>query len=228
MRLLLYCSQNGEDLYKTDKGFVLTDFGIGTYYKNIKKINGTIPALCNFDIEEINPIFNCDNYEWLTEGCNMDLQDIRNYLNDKKGYAIHVKNISNFLDQIHITDIKCWDEKQGAYVCMSKGPQKMMRCFIGDEEFAIIPVDPKVLFNILNGDRTIILKRKIMADITPIQKEHVELKINFEKDITLALQEVDEVKQFVTPFNKVGIERRLNHIERVLAEALKWKNVKNT
>ena len=53
MKLLLYCTKQPHKLYATDKGYVITDFELGDYYKNKEKLNGKIVAECDFEVEEI-------------------------------------------------------------------------------------------------------------------------------------------------------------------------------
>lgn len=42
MKLLLYCTKQPHKLYATDKGYVITDFELGDYYKTKEKLNGKI------------------------------------------------------------------------------------------------------------------------------------------------------------------------------------------
>ena len=51
MKCLIYCTKGKTELYSTDKGYVLTDFGLGEYYKNKFLLNGKIVA--EFDCDKV-------------------------------------------------------------------------------------------------------------------------------------------------------------------------------
>ncbi len=52
----IYCTKAKSELYSTDKGYVLTDFGIGSYYKNITLLNGKVVARFWCDRVQVNHV----------------------------------------------------------------------------------------------------------------------------------------------------------------------------
>ena len=131
MKLLLYCTKQPHKLYSTDKGYVITDFELGDYYKTKEKLNGKIVAECDFEVEEItigrsygfNPNIciistkNLQPIELLSKSCFEDYDDLFKYLkydfdNDygqhKKpyGYAIHIKNLHIFDKSKELSDYR--------------------------------------------------------------------------------------------------------------------------
>ena len=166
MKLLLYCTKAKPQLFNTDKGFVITDFGLGEYYKNKKLLNGKIVAECDFEVETgIKPS------EELNKKSCMTNQEIIEYLlirSCNTCYAIHIKNL-------HIFEHPKWLE---GFLTMErhtlrKAPQnmcKVLRVGINDtntyfEPYILVSIRPKWLCKILNGEKTIEIRRRVLKEM---------------------------------------------------------------
>ena len=184
MKLLLYCTKAKPKLYNTDKGFVLTDFKLGEYFNNKVLLNGKIVAECDFevemfdfasqrffenDIEKYNIEIKKQN-ELLKRSCLSATQMVC-YLDKEgkgqtnlKGYAIHIKNL-NIFDKPR--ELNWYYNSQ---LNISKAPQNM--CFVYEQvdeneidRRILISIRPKWLCKILNGEKTIEVRRKVLKDI---------------------------------------------------------------
>ena len=186
MKLLLYCTKAKPELYNTDKGFVLTDFGLGEYYNDKVLLNGKIVAECDFEVEKINVLdcsfrtFNLVEKEILNKSC-LTYHELFEYLKNRynpRGYAIHIKNLHIFkepkeLDEYYTTPKKIntfeWcGGKDYAWVCenIDKAPQNMMYATDDeDNDYVLISIKPQWLFKILNGEKTIEVRKKVLKDM---------------------------------------------------------------
>ena len=73
IKLLLYCGKQPHKLFKPAKGFVLSDFELGDFFKEKILLNGKILAECDFKVEALERISDNIRYagveggEWLNE-----------------------------------------------------------------------------------------------------------------------------------------------------------------
>lgn len=117
MKLLLYCCKQPHKLFNTDRGFVLSDFGLGDAYKDKTLLNGKIVAECDYEVEEIKLIEapeyagsedvcmffetnTLNEYNLCKKSC-LNEEQLNRYLDlykekDVYGYAIHIKNLHIF------------------------------------------------------------------------------------------------------------------------------------
>lgn len=93
----IYCTKTKTELYGTDKGFVLTDFGIGSYFKNKKLCNGKVVA--KFTLNKVETIWKTkteENPKHLLKNSCLSFEELSNYLNGNVGYAWHIDNLEIF------------------------------------------------------------------------------------------------------------------------------------
>lgn len=150
-------------------------------YEDGKYINGYIVAECEIETEEIK-IFDKVNWkkEWenkLKESC-LTINQLENYLssNDYKGYALHIKNLKIFDEPKELKyyrgdnsknciDYGWWSTYDEMYTPIQKAPQNMMRCFDKNnhnEMKVLISIRPEWLCKILNGEKTIEIRKKVL------------------------------------------------------------------
>lgn len=163
MKLLLYCTKAKPYLYKLfTRPFDLTDNKIND---NIK-LNGKVVAECDFEVEEIYPFykdFECEDifYEipnkldfddLLKKSC-LDNQQLDDYLYANKGYAIHIKNLNIYKSPRELS----------SYTCV-KAPQNMQYVYTcyDKNEYVLISIQPQWLCKILNGEKTIEVRKKVL------------------------------------------------------------------
>ena len=181
MKLLLYCTKSKPSLmkYETIEGYY-TD--TDTVLDKRVLLNGKILAECDFEVEkiellgdEINIYYGIENKACLTT------EQIENYLgydNDYKGYAIHIKNLHIFdkpkeLDYYYSRPKKVntfdWYRLKGytyANISLDKAPQNMMYAFDEKErEYILISIRPEWLCKILNGEKTIEVRKKVLKEM---------------------------------------------------------------
>ena len=186
MKLLLYCDKTkpylncdfGKDNHEEYSG----DWNI--YLANKQDecsniVNGKIVAECDFEVEEImigksitvgfgevtfisTPTLQL--YDLSNNSC-LSGKEIENYLGDKKGYAIHIKNLHIFDEpnELFFYDGK---SKEGVFYHLYKTPKNVMYVYDFDElKCILIPVKPEDLCKILNGEQTILVRRKLLKEM---------------------------------------------------------------
>ncbi len=182
-----FCTVNRQYFY--DEGLSLEE-----------ALNGKIVAECDYDIEKIkfNHIYERDDsgrlhneWWWEYRGLNignykcelakescLDSDAIMDYLGNKDGKAIHIKNLHIFDEPKELSDYCKFDE-DGALIPITKAPQNMMNAvehlgepmyvenhYIGlddyFENYVLISIRPELMCKILNGECTTIVKKKIL------------------------------------------------------------------
>lgn len=164
MKLLLYCTKSKpyligrkNDSYYLDKGGKDRDF----------IHNGKIVAECDYEIEVIK--YNNNNYYFeykyafdsLRESC-LGFTELDNYLKCKDGYAIHIKNLHIFDRPMELNE---FDKSHDYLKPINKAPQNMMYaygCIQLNERFVLISIRPEWLCKILNGEKTIEIRKKVL------------------------------------------------------------------
>lgn len=168
MKLLLYCTKAKPYLYPHFNNLYFTknkDFG------NIK-LNGKIVAECDFEVEEIELLGDEINiYYGIENKSCLTTEQIENYLgydNDYKGYAIHIKNLHIFDKPRELYDCLIHPKIEPRYYgCehLSKAPQNMMYVELDDIKYALISIRPEWLCKILNGEKTIEVRKKVSKEM---------------------------------------------------------------
>ena len=98
------------------------------------------------------------NLKPIIEKSCLSLEEMKKYIGDKKGYAIHISNLE-IIDRPY--DLYEWfnkDEKP-----LTKSPQNMCYCYhwLGDE-YILISIRPEWVEKILNGEKTIEVRKSIV------------------------------------------------------------------
>ena len=188
-KALLYCTKNYPMLYKNklgqwyidDKKFIR--FAEKQKLAPVNYVNGHVVAVCDIEVEEIFPYLGmkyttnsviCSSL--LKRSClTMELLDKyleSNYKNNKCGYAIHIKNLKVF-DEPH----KLGETFDIGFVSISlpnKAPQNMQSCWAFEivggivmpvSDYALISIQPQWLVKILNGEKTIEVRKKVLKEM---------------------------------------------------------------
>ena len=156
------------------------------------RLNGKIVAECDCEKEELTQLGcgepmlfttkTLDSLEVCKRSC-LKTEELSDYLynqdKDSKGYALHISNIKVFDKPLELKDTytrECtWDKcsrceygKNGKINCctidipLSKAPQNMMWVWYKGERYVLISIQSKWLCKILNGEKTIEVRRKVL------------------------------------------------------------------
>ena len=152
--------------------------------------NGKIVAECDYEVEEIEYsliIANNKPYHYYEpqntfvdkfyEKSCLNHQQVEEYLGYKNGYAIHIKNLHIFDKPRELSDYYKIDSSitlrevinrtKPVYIPINKAPQNMMYCHgkkIG-ERYILISIKPEWLCKILNGEKTIEVRKKVLKEM---------------------------------------------------------------
>ena len=185
----LYYAQESRTLMDIDNSFE----GYKITNKNVDDLlNGKIVAQCDFTVFDIHP---CASYKGGTEyGSNcmwatflneedllkkscLTKKELGNYLapNRSSGYGIGIKNLHIFDKPRELSDYFCGIPKKmntldnlSPYVNVSidKAPQNMMYAIdYNDNEYVLISIQPQWLCKILNGEKTIEVRKKVLKEM---------------------------------------------------------------
>jgi len=189
MKLLLYCTKQPPYLVYDDFSGDCNDMCVGglmfaTRYKDelwnpeediAKSYNGKIVAECDFKVEEIKQsIATIDKYglsnvyetknmsynQLLNKSC-LSKFEILNYLKDNNGYAINIKNLHIFDEPKELTNYMNYSSVGK----IKKAPQNMMQVCDDDEKKVLISIRPEWLCKILNGEKTIEVRKKVLKEM---------------------------------------------------------------
>lgn len=180
MRLLLYCTKakNKYDRLVRDEHYGKPFYLYGAITENFESLNGKIVAECDFEVEEIKKkcvdVFKyCYSTDTLNEfelmnKTQLDGNTTNNYLKGKNGYAIHIKNLHIFDKPKYLDELWAFD-KQGLPYKITNAPQNMMKVnlptFMNDDNYVLISIHSEWLFQILNGKKTIEVRKKVLKEM---------------------------------------------------------------
>ena len=181
MKLLLYCTKGKPYLIQGfARPYHITDtnnpfnykWGL-IDYKSQNALNGKIIGECDYEIEELfelpwdygyitKSIYNCNEnmdhaYEEIEKQCCLTRNEIKDYLgNEKIGYAIYIKNL-------HIYD----RPRDLFYYTCVKGPRNMQYVYSAYDKNKniLISIQPQWLAKILNGVKTIEVRKKVLKEM---------------------------------------------------------------
>ena len=157
MKLLLYCTKSKPNLNKL--------YGKNWFYFGEKlidldvRLNGKIVAQCN--CEKVDLI--CPDFNYLDASCKdgkgfilykacLTRKDLVDYGKGKYLYALHLSNLEVFNNSKDLSDFG-----------IKIAPQNMRKCFDDKgNEYILISVHPEHLVNILEGKKTIEVRKKIL------------------------------------------------------------------
>lgn len=192
MKALLYCTKSKPYLVKGNNGDVYPSCSCSSGILD-RHLNGKIVA--EIEIDKVEEIYNgwllayismfyftkTLSCEKLLEKTQLNLKDMQDYLEEDIGYALHLKNLKVFdkpkvlfeydvkprafktFDGYSITNI--------TYSC-TKGPQNM--CNVYDSKgnhYILISIQPQHLCRILNGHKTIEVRRKVLNCLKEMCKD---------------------------------------------------------
>ncbi|MCR5786969.1 MAG: ASCH domain-containing protein [Acholeplasmatales bacterium] len=188
MKLLLYCTKAKPYLFNQN----IYEFYDSKYITSTHKfhekqdylLNGTIVAECDFDVEDfdyINPECLTHTYlDLLKKSCLTDKQ-MYDYLKGKNGKAIHIKNLHIFDKSKELSDYYTFNgivNNVNNWKPVDKAPQNMMYAYdlISELGFSgtynrylkkniLISIKPEWLCKILNGEKTIEVRKKILKEM---------------------------------------------------------------
>ena len=191
MKLLLYCVKAKPYITRGNDGSVYPSCVISDGIKEWH-LNGKIVAECDFEVEEIacskidydlsyaidgtgqafynnskeyKPFYlglNISNIELLKRSC-LTNKEMYDYLNGKNGYAIHIKNLKIFDEPKELSDYTYFGTK--LFGTLGNAPQNMMYAFDGEEKKVLISIRPEWLCKILNGEKTIEVRKKVLKEV---------------------------------------------------------------
>ena len=173
MKALLYCTKS--------KPYIYPKFWRGS--ESGEKLNGKIVAECDFEVEELDCIhytsgdvnyctITLNTYNLLKNSC-LTYEELDEYLKEKDGYAIHIKNLKIFDEPRELSYYRC--KKSLEYI--KQAPQNMMyiyelidNCelhYLGSNivERILISIRPEWLCKILNGEKTIEVRKKVLKEM---------------------------------------------------------------
>lgn len=171
-KVLFYCTQAKPYLFtKWTKDLAFWQ------EKDIDKqdtLNGKIVCECEVECEEMwqgedGGTFFTDTikepYKVSKLACISD-DDIESYFSGNNGYALHISNLKVFDEQLELSDVyyKRYNLKVGGngFEVITKAPQNMMWVWYKGEKYCLISIRPEWLCKILNGEKTIEVRKKIL------------------------------------------------------------------
>ena len=179
MKILLYCTKGKPYLYQGfAKPFHTKDKNNPLNYrwhllktKTSATLNGKVIGECDFEVEEINFTgYGCgcgyhptktSQFELAINSCLYNFEDMDDYLKGKSGYAIHIKNL-----KIYDTPKELNEYFNGNEEYINKAPQNMMYCNdLFGKLYALISIRPEWLCKILNGEKTIEIRKKVLKEM---------------------------------------------------------------
>ena len=176
IKLLLYCTKQSLFLVRNecDGYFYTMDKRTLNDYKNVETYNGKIVAECDYDVEEIP--YDCAFgyfkmwHSKLKQTC-LTMKELEDYLQKKKGYAIHIKNLNIFDKPRELNEFYNSKDYYKTWQPIKNAPQNMMYAdYINIEKnmfrpYILISIRPEWLCKILNGEKTIEVRKKILKEM---------------------------------------------------------------
>jgi predicted transcriptional regulator len=179
IKTLLYCTKANPYLYKSlsRKGLYITERNKLNGVMRGNELNGKIVCECEVDTEEIKS-YHCDglyttksldSLEILKHSC-LKLEELDEYLMKGRditdydtifGYALHLSNIKVF-DKPR--ELSLYSSSSEEYRPIKKAPQNMCNAYYdeGTKHYILISVRPEWLCKILNGEKTIEVRRVVL------------------------------------------------------------------
>lgn len=187
VKMLLYCTK-GKPYLRDYRGMaVFNKFVVSPTERPFTSddmqpiLNGKIVAECEVETEEISfqvpSSYGCyewgdeekcyegsktENYDLLKKSCLTE-EEIDNYLNGK-GYALHISNLKIFETPLKIpsNELLSYSYKNDMYLYLKKAPMNMYRVFHNREWKVLISIQPQWVCKILNGEKTIEVRKKVL------------------------------------------------------------------
>lgn len=175
-KCLLYCTKAKPYLieYENDNDYIsYLEYRLEESPKDLcfeeKILNGKIVAECEVETKRIQMVgdemelwfetLDGENVEY--DSC-LEFDQFDTYLssNDYKGYALFIKNLKPIMLSF---DKDCIFKKPHGNETITRAPQNMQWCFdrFGNR-YALISIRPEWLCKILNGEKTIEIRKKVL------------------------------------------------------------------
>lgn len=181
-KALLYCTKAKPYLYKTeDTTYPAYPIGYHTdkYLKvklsntnELANLNGKIVAECDYEVEKLQIIYG-KGWETKTIKGTENIEKLTCLSRDKlyqyckgNGYAIHIKNLHIFDEPKELSEYKIIRDNGYSRLTLTKAPQNMMKVkefkngIVSD--YILISIRPKWLCKILNGEKTIEVRKSVL------------------------------------------------------------------
>lgn len=150
-------------------------------------VNGKVVAECDFKVEKVTYELYGDldwQHDYLpttdtlsivnleSESC-MDREEISERLNHKDGYAIHIENLNIFDTPKNVSDYHSFSDYGGLLITheLNYTPRNMMRVSVSNWDYGffdwkdvdvLLPISPNDLCKILNGEKTIEFRKRVL------------------------------------------------------------------
>ena len=183
MKLLLYTTKQPPYLFNQNiYEFYDSEYITSTHKFHEKQdylLNGKIVAECDFEVEDLRIVDDdplgaywyetktLSENEVLEESC-LTSDELFEYLGeDNEGYAIHIKNLHIFDKSKELKEYSYY-YKRLLYTKITEAPQNMMYAFQDNfeerktDEYILISIRPEWLCKILNGEKTIEVRKKVL------------------------------------------------------------------
>ncbi len=161
-------------------------------YKTQNCLNGKIVGECDFEVEETESFIGDKEYidfeygyykygyrtykedfDDLMKHSNLTAEQLDNYLKSKNGYAIHIKNLKIYDEPKKLSEVYSIHNVGGMLLTdkLKKAPQNMQRISVKEWEYGtynpndiaiLISIHPQWLCKILNGEKTIEIRKKVL------------------------------------------------------------------
>lgn len=192
MKALLYCPNSKPYLVYGCTNKYTMSYGYDTTYSeeiknNLDCFNGKIIGECDYEVEEIKLI---ETPEYAGSECNTFLYDVSINFETKtlneddlcKQSCLTADKLDKYLDlynekevygyAIHIKNLDIWNTPRSLERMDVKSPIKNITKALALriagftlERYIIIPVRPELMCKILNGDCTVIVKKKVLKEM---------------------------------------------------------------
>lgn len=155
-----------------------------TIYNCVKEqaVNGKIVAECNFKVEVVDTVRSwCSTedyeevyetgtlcYDELLRKSGMNNQELDDYLYGEIGYAVHIKDIKIFENPKELSDYEYTRRVKGEptlRAVLFEAPRGMKKIIAGGTDAILLPIRPEELYRILNGEQTIIIKKRVLKEM---------------------------------------------------------------
>ena len=191
LKLLLYCCKEKPYLYKTDDTMI--EKMDGDYHIQLNKavlnencLNGKIVAECDYEVSTHNwyndynlfeKLYYQENMMFNNENSCMSSRELVSYLGNnnlkKDFYAIHIKNLHIFDEPKELSEYFTKEKKMNTldgynWVCESidRAPKNMVYAYDnGGNKYILISIKPQYLRKILNGEKTIEIRKKVLKEM---------------------------------------------------------------
>lgn len=186
IKLLLYCTKekNNSDILLPDEHYGKKFYLYGCPYENFhyQKLNGKIVGMCDCELVERIFFNNQDNYfhtkllephELFNKSC-LETGELLKYfkpnllLSEEKGYALYLSNVKRFDEPKEVNTCWCY---RNYNVHLKNAPQSMCNVYGFDgNHYILISIHPEHLCKILNGEKTIEVRKNILDDLKPLME----------------------------------------------------------